>query len=113
TVAGPRWLGRQDSNLRITVPKTVVLPLDDAPPGAAGKGRKKCRGKQSKTRKYGELEGSASLRGARIQCTNSARREKRQSGWMALRHSSAFACSRNRLKTLAPLPLKRVFTGPN
>ena len=25
------WLGRQDSNLRMTVPKTVALPLGDAP----------------------------------------------------------------------------------
>ena len=29
-----RWLGRQDSNLRMPVPKTGVLPLDDAPPGS-------------------------------------------------------------------------------
>ena len=26
-----RWLGRQGSNLRMTVPKTVALPLGDAP----------------------------------------------------------------------------------
>ena len=26
-----RWLGREDSNLRMQVPKTCVLPLDDAP----------------------------------------------------------------------------------
>ena len=25
------WLGREDSNLRMRVPKTRVLPLDDAP----------------------------------------------------------------------------------
>ena len=25
------WLGREDSNLRMTVPKTVALPLGDAP----------------------------------------------------------------------------------
>ena len=25
------WLGRQDSNLRMTAPKTVALPLGDAP----------------------------------------------------------------------------------
>ena len=25
------WLGREDSNLRMQVPKTCVLPLDDAP----------------------------------------------------------------------------------
>jgi hypothetical protein len=34
-LAGPEdrieWLGRQDSNLRMTVPKTVALPLGDAP----------------------------------------------------------------------------------
>ena len=40
-----RWLGRQDSNLRMTVPKTVALPLGDAPtaarliPGAGVVGR--------------------------------------------------------------------------
>ena len=27
------WLGRQDSNLRIPVPKTGALPLGDAPAG--------------------------------------------------------------------------------
>src|SRR5262245_19486582 len=27
----PGWLGREDSNLRMQVPKTCVLPLDDAP----------------------------------------------------------------------------------
>ena len=30
-----RWLGRQDSNLRMTVPKTVALPLGDAPSAEA------------------------------------------------------------------------------
>ena len=30
-----RWLGRQDSNLRMTVPKTVALPLGDAPTAEA------------------------------------------------------------------------------
>src|SRR5262245_45022326 len=29
--AAPEWLGREDSNLRMRVPKTRVLPLDDAP----------------------------------------------------------------------------------
>src|SRR5712692_11935755 len=29
--AGHRRLGREDSNLRMQVPKTCVLPLDDAP----------------------------------------------------------------------------------
>ena len=28
---GNSWLGREDSNLRMRVPKTRVLPLDDAP----------------------------------------------------------------------------------
>ena len=28
---GSSWLGREDSNLRMRVPKTRVLPLDDAP----------------------------------------------------------------------------------
>src|SRR5829696_9482579 len=28
------WLGRQDSNLRMPVPKTGALPLGDAPAGA-------------------------------------------------------------------------------
>ena len=28
-----RWLGRQDSNLRMPVPKTGALPLGDAPAG--------------------------------------------------------------------------------
>jgi hypothetical protein len=27
----PSWLGREDSNLRMRIPKTRVLPLDDAP----------------------------------------------------------------------------------
>ncbi len=27
----PIWLGRQDSNLRMLVPKTSALPLGDAP----------------------------------------------------------------------------------
>ena len=31
-----QWLGRQDSNLRMTVPKTVALPLGDAPAWHAG-----------------------------------------------------------------------------
>src|SRR5687767_824950 len=30
-----RWLGRQDSNLRMPVPKTGALPLGDAPADAA------------------------------------------------------------------------------
>lgn len=25
------WLGREDSNLRMTIPKTVALPLGDVP----------------------------------------------------------------------------------
>ncbi len=29
------WLGRQDSNLRMPVPKTGALPLGDAPAGSA------------------------------------------------------------------------------
>src|SRR5690349_13185074 len=33
------WLGRQDSNLRMPVPKTGALPLGDAPAGAPA-----CRG---------------------------------------------------------------------
>jgi hypothetical protein len=28
-----RWLGREDSNLRMTEPKSVALPLGDAPFG--------------------------------------------------------------------------------
>ena len=28
------WLGRQDSNLGMAVPKTAALPLGDAPPEA-------------------------------------------------------------------------------
>ena len=30
------WLGREDSNLRMQVPKTCVLPLDDAPALSSG-----------------------------------------------------------------------------
>lgn len=26
-----KWLGREDSNLRMTIPKTVALPLGDVP----------------------------------------------------------------------------------
>ena len=36
------WLGRQDSNLRMPVPKTGALPLGDAPAGRlrlTGRGR--------------------------------------------------------------------------
>ena len=40
-VAAGGWLGREDSNLRMTVPKTVALPLGDAPsdPVLLGRGR--------------------------------------------------------------------------
>jgi hypothetical protein len=31
-IAGIQWLGRQDSNLGMPVPKTGALPLGDAPP---------------------------------------------------------------------------------
>src|SRR5437879_2795718 len=31
--SGEGWLGRQDSNLRMPVPKTGALPLGDAPAG--------------------------------------------------------------------------------
>lgn len=34
-IAGNCWLGRQDSNLRMPVPKTGALPLGDAPAGSA------------------------------------------------------------------------------
>ena len=34
TFAGPRWLGREDSNLRMAEPKSAALPLGDAPLGA-------------------------------------------------------------------------------
>ena len=33
------WLGREDSNLRYTVPKTVALPLGHAPSDAGSSGR--------------------------------------------------------------------------
>jgi hypothetical protein len=29
--ANKKWLGREDSNLRMQEPKSCVLPLDDAP----------------------------------------------------------------------------------
>ena len=32
-----KWLGRQDSNLGMPVPKTGALPLGDAPTGQMGK----------------------------------------------------------------------------
>ena len=35
------WLGRQDSNLRMPVPKTGALPLGDAPAGASAYVREK------------------------------------------------------------------------
>jgi hypothetical protein len=42
------WLGREDSNLRMTVPKTVALPLGDAPSSVllcGGAARHKVRGR--------------------------------------------------------------------
>jgi hypothetical protein len=35
---GKRWLGRQDSNLGMPVPKTGALPLGDAPTTLIAKG---------------------------------------------------------------------------
>ena len=32
------WLGRQDSNLGMAIPKTAALPLGDAPTGSAANG---------------------------------------------------------------------------
>src|SRR4029079_10156979 len=31
-VRGVRWLGREDSNLRMAAPKAAALPLGDSPP---------------------------------------------------------------------------------
>src|SRR3954466_10176998 len=42
-----RWLGRQDSNLRMPVPKTGALPLGDAPAGAAAYSGRRPGGKPS------------------------------------------------------------------
>ena len=37
TASDPGWLGWQDSNLRMAVPKTAALPLGDTPsPGTEG-----------------------------------------------------------------------------
>ena len=49
---GRAWLGRQDSNLRMPVPKTGALPLGDAPAGApqcAGSGAYNVRMERGKS----------------------------------------------------------------
>src|SRR5690348_17876807 len=55
------WLGRQDSNLRMPVPKTGALPLGDAPAGVPADA-----GKRGLYRRGGELEVSSDRIVARL-----------------------------------------------